>query len=296
MTSGNTSSAHNIALFIDMENLIRSAIDIALPVDLTPIVAKVLEYGRISVRRGFGDLDIACRGDWKLRSQIRRMIHDNLVQLEDIPYVTRYKNTADMRLAVEALALAYTYPDISCFAIVAADRDYVPLISKLRELGRHIIGIGTSPDTVNEIYVKSCDNFLYYSSLFPVATQSHLLASQADGTRIGEYLELLCKAITALIQRGSKSVGAAIAPLMRQLKPDFDPKLAGLNSFRDLVAVAEDRKLVKISPSGGDILITPTEGMAALLENAGKPEIFDPKDLSKTKLMYLDFIQEKLKC
>ncbi|MEW6219006.1 MAG: NYN domain-containing protein [Thermodesulfobacteriota bacterium] len=157
----------NIALFIDMENLVRAALDIALPVDFAPVISRLLQMGRLTMRRAFGDLDAACRNDRMLRAGLRRMLYENLIGFEDIPYVTRYKNTADMRLVVEALATAYTYPYISHFALVASDRDYLPLINKLRELGKRIIGIGASPDTVNPIYVKSCDIFIHYSSLFP---------------------------------------------------------------------------------------------------------------------------------
>jgi len=293
----NSDQNNNIALFIDFENLIRSALDIALPIDIAPIINKLLEYGRILIRRGFGDLDAACSGDGHLRKQIRRMIQENLIQFEDIAYVSRYKNTADMRLAVEALTAAHAYPDINYFAIVSADRDYVPVISKLRELGRSIIGIGISPDMTNDIYIRSCDVFLYYSSLFvanrePVSSGSDRL----DESLIESYVQLLLQAISALNQKGSRPVAAALAPLMRQLRPDFDPKLANLNTFRDLVKIAEDRGLVKIAPYGGDIQISLEDKAFKIIEKETAKQQIDSSDTIKAKSLYINFLEEKMKC
>lgn len=287
----------NIALFIDMENLVISALEIALPVDLNPIIVKLLEYGRISIRRGFGDLDMACRKDWFLRGQIRRMIQENLIQFEDIPYITRYKNTADMRLAVEALSTAYNYPEIDYFAIVSADRDYVPLIAKLRELGKRIIGIGPSPDTVNEIYIKSCDIFLYYSSMFPrLPGPPSQIPVQHEGAILEDYLALLRQSVAALVQKGAKPVGAAVAPLIRQFRPDFDPKLANLSSFGELVTVAEKMGIIDVAPSGCDFVINLTN-KTGLSEEGSRPSfqsIWD--ESSKAKQAYKEFLEEKMKC
>jgi uncharacterized protein (TIGR00288 family) len=293
----NQSEKSNIALFVDVENLVRSAMEIALPVDLGPIINKLLEYGRVSVRRGFGDLDGACKGDWQLRMSMRRMIHENLVQFEDIPYITRFKNTADMRLAVEALSVAYANPEIEYFAIVAADRDYVPLIAKLREMGRYIIGVGTSPDTVHEIYVKSCDIFLYYTSLFQTTVVAgHPMQEEPDESLLDSYLQLLVQATSALARKGVKPVGGQLVPLMRQLRPDFDLKLVRINSFRDLVDLAESRKLVRVGSSGADILVSPADGSETLAEAPRSAQRIDTSDTAGAKMLYMNFLEEKMKC
>lgn len=293
----NSKDVANIALFIDMENLVISALEIGLPVDFSRIITKLLEFGRISIRRGFGDLDMACRKDWGLRSDLRRSIQENLIQFEDIPYITRYKNTADMRLTVEALSTAYNYPDIDWIAIVAADRDYVPLIAKLRELGKRIIGIGPSPDTVNEIYIKSCDLFLYYSSMFDVMPGPMIqVPGQHDSGVLEDYLSLLRHSITALTQKGAKPVGAAIVPLIRQLRPDFDPKLANLTSFRELVSIAEKNHIVEVFPHGGDMLVNLLEPPEAANGTSAVRTQSLWSDPTKARQMYWRFIEEKLKC
>lgn len=293
----NVKDSTNIALFVDMENLVISALEIGLPVDLSRIIARLLEYGRLSIRRGFGDLDMACRKDWGLRGDLRRQMQENLIQFEDIPYITRYKNTADMRLTVEALSTAYNYPDIDSMAIVAADRDYVPLIAKVRELGKTIIGVGPSPDTVNEIYINSCDIFLYYSSMFDsVPGPMVQIPGQHDSGIVEDYLMLLKQAVAALILKGAKPVGAAIVPLIRQLRPDFDLRLANLNSFRQLVSIAEQNRIVEVQPHGGDILVNLIEPSGAGNGTAVLRQQPAWTDLAKARTMYRQFFEDKLRC
>lgn len=295
MNTTNSTHGNSIAVFIDIENFIRSAMGIGLPINLEPILNKLRENGRLSMLRAYGDLDAACEGNQGLRRELRKMMYENLVQFEDIPYVTKFKNTADMRLTVEALSAAHAYPDINYIAIVAADRDYVPLIQKLRELGRRIIGIGTSTDTVNEIYVRSCDVFVYYSTLFPTDTRVDHVPEEVDESLLESYLQLLVQATSALVQKGIKAVGAQIVPLMRQLRPDFDLKLVRLDSFRDLIDLAEKRQLVSVSASGGDFQLQ--LGTQSPQATEQKMEVYlDTSNPVAVRSQYLAFIEEKMKC
>ena len=291
-----SNTANSTALFIDIENLIGSASSVGLPIDLAPVADKLLQYGRLSIRRSFGDLDSACRGNWPLKRQVRNMLHENLVQIEDVPYVTGFKNTADIRLVVDALSVAFTYPDINQFAIVASDRDYRPLIAKLRELGKTVIGIGGTPDTVNKIYVNACDEFVYYSTLFTTAQsspESDLAAS--DTADLDTYLQLLCKAVSIIEQRGGKAVGAQIVPLMRQMRPDYDPALVGLKSLRDLMSVAKARGLVTGTAHGADLLLSLVSD-TSLRKPAPQQPVVDFANPAAAATAYRDFLHTKLKC
>lgn len=289
---------NNIALFIDFENLIRSAMDIGLPVNLEIVIKKLLENGRVLIRRGFGDLGIACRGNWGAHAQIRRMIVENLIQFEDIPFINQHKNSADIRLVVEALSIAFTYPEIKTFAIVSSDRDYVPLIVKLRELGRRIIGIGCSPDTVNDVYVKSCDQFIYYSALFPnVQGQSQTIAPPQENSSLKEdYIKLLCDVVYSIVQKGAKPVGTAIAQLLQQRRPDFDLTLVGLRKFGDLVEEAERRDLCKKQSSGSDISIMLTPKGIKAIEQQDSSQYLNFSDEGSSVEHYRQFFIERLKC
>jgi uncharacterized LabA/DUF88 family protein len=256
MNALRNSSDMRIALFIDVENLVRAANTIGLPADIAPVLQKLKEYGLVQVRRSFGDLERNVDHP-RDRNLIRRMLHKNLVLIEDIPYITRSKNTADIRLAVEAMSVAYQYSDINCFAIVASDRDYVPLFNKLRELGRTIIGIGIDRENINSNYREACDILIYYETLFN-NTQFVTPESEASLAQLQEsYYNLLRQAVHTLEQKGKKPLGTAVAGLMRQLRSDFDPSLIGCDSFKRFIQRAEEDTLVLVEwPTGaGDYLI-----------------------------------------
>ena len=257
MESSSTQSDMRIGLFIDVENLVRSAETIGLPIDVEPVLQKLKQYGRVQVRRSFGDLERNIHNP-RDRQGIRKMLHRNLVLIEDVPFMTLRKNTADIRLVVEALSLAYQNEAIDCFAIVASDRDYVPLFNKLRELGRTTIGIGIDQENVNPNYGEACDILLYYESFFGRRQPASLDETDTGVSKVLEfYYDLLCRAITTLEERGQKTVGAAVAPMMRQLRSDFDPNLAGCETFKDFIQKAEGEKAVLVEwPSGpGDLVL-----------------------------------------
>jgi len=89
------------------------------------------------------------------------MLQNNLIQHEDVMYQNEYKNSADIRLVIDALEVAHTNNNIDVFAVVAADRDYLPLFYKLSEMGKDVIGIGGNKESTPELYVRACDTFLY---------------------------------------------------------------------------------------------------------------------------------------
>lgn len=261
MSDFSTLKNANVALFIDLESLMGLTSQIGLPVNLSPVIEKLVEeFGRVTIRRSFGDLDKSSLDGPSQKYSIRQMLQQNSVLIEDVPYVNKYKNSSDIRLAVEALSIAYTHPHIDHFAILSTDQDYRPLINKLKELGKTTIGIGGSRETTNESYIRSCDVFIYYEALFDKSafasneTRGNYALGGSNGLR-DEYIDLLMSALAALENRGAKSVGANIVPQMRWLKPDYDLPAAGFYSFRELVQEAEKRNLVRTIPSGADIAV-----------------------------------------
>ena len=292
----------NTALLIDIENLVITANDIGLPIDLARIVDKLLEYGRVSLRRSYGDLDHAVKWNWDLKRKVRKMLVDNLIQIEDIPY-SGNKNSADIKLVVDALSTAYTSREFDQFAIVSSDRDYVPLVLKLRELGKMVIGIGISPDTVNPLYVRACDSFLYYSSLFAVESieQEGEDLVQDKAATLESYIQLLGAAVSSLEAQGKHATGGQVVTLMRRQRPDYDPKLVGMNSLRDLVGEAQERGLVTQEPSGGDIRIRMVSpGAEAPAQSpprrAATADMPDPTNIESLVAAYAKFFQAKMKC
>ncbi len=272
-----------IALFIDLENFVGFCLGLGLPIDLTPELNRLTELGKVTVRRSFGDI-------YKLpipneqKSELRKMLQRNLVQHEDIPYQNAFKNAADIRLVIDALTLAYTNEDIDMVAVVASDRDYLPLYAKLCEIGKEIIGIGGSRDNTPELFVKACDYFFYHEVLTGRATSAMavdviqeemaepllplLTSSPQSGAPVGtgerrsddaasspanreEVVQLLLDAMQALESKGSSiHHGSSVSQMMRRLKADFDLTAYGYNSFKQLCERAAAAGLIIIEHSG----------------------------------------------
>jgi len=251
-----------IALFIDIENLVGSASTMGLPIDVSPVLEKLKEFGRIQVRRSFGDLEKGLNsiGKGNHLFHVRRMLHQNLVQIEDIPFITANKNTADIRLVIEALSLAFQYEEITHFAILSSDRDYVPLYNKLHELGRTVITIGIDQANTNQMVRDASDVLIYYESLFPDRNTGDAPPETDDDTRylLESYYLLLRQAIRTQENQGMKAVGSAVASLMRQMRSDFSPELVGCVGFKGFIQRAEQAQIVAVSwPEGpGDFVLS----------------------------------------
>jgi uncharacterized LabA/DUF88 family protein len=247
----------SLALFIDIENLIRVAATMGLPVDLGPVLKQLKEFGSVRVRRSYGDLEKNVQSSYE-RSRIREMLYKNLIQIEDVPFVTRSKNTADMRLTVEALSLAFQDPEINGFAILASDRDYVPLFVKLREMGRTVIGVGVDRENMHPTFIEACDLVVYYESLFEAAQTAQAALVPPDKEHLQQvYYALLIDAVSTLEREGRKPLGAAISSLMRQFRSDFDPRLVGCSTFKEVLNAAQQAGYVRVhAPSGpGDLTV-----------------------------------------
>ena len=293
-------SSHQVALFVDLENLVNIASSLGVPVDMQPVLERLAQYGRVTVRRSFGDLVASCRRNQPINS-IRQMLQYHSVQIEDIPY-TGAKNSSDICLVVDALSFAYSHPDIRYFAILAEDRDYRPLMNKLRELGKITLGIGGSRSSTNPMYVRACDVFIYYESLFtaaasPTAAAFHnTLPSEDVSALLNEYCLLLTEAMIALEQRGTRRLGTNIVPQMRAMKSDYDLSMVDMRSFRELATLAEKRGLVRISASGGDVALELAQGAASEETSECSGPTFDPSDLPAMVQQYRDAIGRILKC
>ena len=241
-----------------------------LSIDVGAVINEILsEFSdfNIPIRRAYGDIFAAARlarrhaGDEDrrgLHGLVRNNLVQNLVQISDTPYL-KSKNSADMWLTVDALSIAHTLPEIGGFVIVSSDRDYIPVVVKLRELGKAVIGFGISGE-VNPLYVKSCDTFLYYSELRQ-AKGIHgqcLVHSDSEETALSRasYVKLLIRATTTLNQQGKEATGTRIVTLMKEICPDLDLKLARLNSFKQLARVAEQEGYVRCGNAGMDFVVT----------------------------------------
>lgn len=146
-------AARRIALFIDFENLVTNTGITPSSFDLQPSLDRLLEKGKVIFRRAY------C--DWSRFKEAKTHLHEFGVELVEVPPSTRAgKNSADMRLVIDALELCYAREHIDTFVIASGDSDFVPLASKLRENDKYVIGIGVKQST-SPVFVKACDEFIY---------------------------------------------------------------------------------------------------------------------------------------
>src|SRR5206468_471956 len=163
-----------IALFIDHENLVLGARDVGRSYDVGPIFDALAERGRVVARRAYAD--------WTLFAADRRSLVEHNCELIDIPQRTGMvrKNAADIKLAVDAMELAYERGFVSTFVIASGDSDFTPLVAALRALNRRVLGIGVEGST-SALLPPACDEFMFYDRLPGVP--EIVRAPKASGTK-----------------------------------------------------------------------------------------------------------------
>ena len=158
--------AHRLAVFIDIENFAGYCADMGVPVDIAPVLEHLSQHhGRVQIKRSFGDVSSLPAPIYPYRT--RRMLQAHQIDHLDIPHrpTSHSKNSADIRLVVEAMALIYQRPEITHIVVVSNDRDFIPLFNHAREHGKLVIGCGPRRASVNEDYRNACDVFVFHEDL-----------------------------------------------------------------------------------------------------------------------------------
>ncbi|MFC5379311.1 NYN domain-containing protein [Aquipuribacter nitratireducens] len=224
------SRAAQVAVFIDAENLAVGA-HAALPGRENPVPYEALEllcrdYGDAVIRRAYAD--------WS-RPQSGRYQEDLALNGVDLVQVARFgtqqKNAADVRMAVDAMETLIAHPDVATFVLVAGDGDYSPLVQKLREFGKRVVGVGTEASASKRL-VSVCSEYKYWATL--VAAVDPTARPTVDSAfRLAEARPLL----VAALERSSSSSGLAswVKNSMLSLDPSFDERNYGCRSFRDFL-------------------------------------------------------------
>jgi hypothetical protein len=237
---------NRIALFIDLDNFVGFCLDDDLPLDIKKEVKELTKHGDISIRRSFGDIMKLPISETRKR-ELRDMLQANLIRHEDIPYYNGYKNTSDIRLAIEAISIAYTHPDINIFAIIANDRDYMPLFSKLKEIGKTIVGIGSTKNTVGELYRSACDVFYYHEDFgkndYGIKKTEYSAAD--DENRL---ISLLIDKIRYNSANGLKTNQSTIAASIKSSRAVDFTAYNSFQGFGDLCRLVEKKGMIVITP------------------------------------------------
>lgn len=243
---------NRIALFIDLDNFVGFCLDDDLPLDIKKEIKKLTEHGEISIRRSFGDIMKLPISEAR-KKELREMLQANLIRHEDIPYYNGYKNTSDIRLAIEAISVAYTHPDINIFAVIANDRDYMPVFSKLKEIGKTIIGIGSTKTTVGELYRSACDIFYYHEDFGKNENGVRKVEMSVADDENG-LIDLLIEKITYNTTNGLKTNQSTIAAAIKSSRAVDFTAYASFQGFGDLCRLVEKRGMIAITPRhAGDL-------------------------------------------
>ena len=228
-----------IALFVDFENLVTRTGVSAEQFDIAPALDLLLDKGKVLFRRAY------C--DWSRFTPATRNLHENGVELIDVPPSTRSgKNGADVRLVIDALELAYLREHIDTFVVASGDSDFCPLAYKLREIGRTVIGMAVREAT-SPLFVKACDEFIYLKPGTHRRNREPAKVARDRGPgKEAAVPDVAREAVATILARATGAVNpSAIKEFIVRKEPDFDERDHGFSTFKKLIEAMEKEGLLK---------------------------------------------------
>lgn len=264
----------NMALFCDYENVALGTRDANFgQFDIGLVIERLLDKGRIVVKKAY------C--DWARYEPAKRPLHEAAFELIEIPHVSYSgKNSADIRLVVDALDLCYTKSHIDLFVIISGDSDFSPLVNKLRENAKIVLGVGVKNSSSN-LLIENCDDFIYYDDLIRDRSQrskrtlkstrssikegarKRVGAPTTDGTDDShreEAVDLVIRTAEALLRdRGERVWGSMVKQTLKRKRPNFSEAYHGYRTFNQLIEDAGARGLLEIQKddrSGGYVILS----------------------------------------
>jgi uncharacterized LabA/DUF88 family protein len=255
-------SEHRIALFIDFENLVTNTGIGAPTFDLRPALDRLLEKGKVVFRRAY------C--DWSRFREAKGHLHEFGVELVDVPPSTRAgKNSADMRLVIDALELCYAREHIDTFVIASGDSDFCPLAYKLRENDRHVIGIAVREAT-SPFFVRACDEFLYLRGPSrgddrgrqgEHRGRGRVTSVSGDARKPRAVPDIARQVVGSLLQRATAPLNPSfIKETIVRKEPDFDERDHGFPTFSRLLEELEKEGALKRQQQGRQWYVVPADG------------------------------------
>lgn len=259
------SKVNNMALFCDFENIALGVRDAHYSAfDIQKVLERLLLKGNIVVKKAY------C--DWDRYREFKTAMHEAAFELIEIPHVRLSgKNSADIRMVVDALDLCYTKSHVDTFVIISGDSDFSALVSKLRENNKVVIGVGVKNST-SDLLMANCDEFIYYDDLVRVAEKPRKqkrkavkkaekkTAGKTDEEKRQEALDLVLETVEDLFaERGQeeKVWGSMVKQAIKRRKPGFNESYHGFRSFGQLLEAAEAENLLQLEldkKSGGYVI------------------------------------------
>lgn len=248
-----------MAVFLDLENLALGARNSHIAdFEINKVLERLLVKGHIVVKKAYCDFD-------RYKS-FKSGLHGAAFEMIEIPHLSQSgKNSADIRMVVDALDLCYTKSHVDTFVIISGDSDFSPLVSKLRENDKTVIGVGVKNST-SDLFLNNCDEFIYYDDLVrtaptrsrrpaaqPASRSSKTAASTAASSNKGpspeKAFDLLEDTLDDLVEeRGENDPiwASMIKQAIKRRKPGFNEKALGFRSFNEFLHAAEERRIVEL--------------------------------------------------
>ena len=230
---------HTLAVFIDFENLalgFKGKRDKRF--EIQKVLERLVEKGKLIVKKAYAD--------WADYAEYKKPLHEAAIELIEIPKrAMTGKNSADIRLCVDALDLCYSKEHIDTFVIVSGDSDFSPLVSKLKENGKRVIGLGMKESSSN-LLVNNCDEFIYYEDLErPLGIPPKIEQDLPEKKK--EAFQLLVDSVVALVRENKEVLWSSmVKETMKRKKPSFNESYHGYRTFSDLLEDAEKEGIIQL--------------------------------------------------
>ncbi|CAN5882404.1 hypothetical protein BH11VER1_BH11VER1_31470 [soil metagenome] len=257
-----------MAVYLDLENIVLGAQDAHYPkFEIQQVLERLLLKGHIVTKKAY------C--DWDRYKELKRSLHEAAFELIEIPHTRQSgKNSADIRMVVDALDLCYTKGHVDTFVIISGDSDFSPLVSKLRENAKTVIGMGVKNSTSN-LFISNCDEFIYYDDLVrkEVSRAKRIAPKDPTTPKPAEFLKKLDPADA--IAKMSETVeaiaedrdaddpiwGSMIKQAIKRRDPGFNERAFGFRSFNALLEEAQNRGALTLvaDKKTGNYLVRPKE-------------------------------------
>ena len=244
------SDERKIAIFCDFENIALGVRDSEIKkLNVNLILERLLEKGKIIVKKAYAD--------WERYNEYKKPFHEAAIELIDIPQ--KYysgKNSADIKMVVDAMDLCYSKEHLDTFVLISGDSDFSPLVSKLKENDKHVIGVGVKNSSSN-LLIDNCDEFIYYEDLWRDAQRAERLDNLSP--KDAEVFGLMLDAMFAL-NRENKDVlwGSMIKQTMKRKRPSFNEGYYGYRTFSELLEDAQRKSIIglKRDQRSGNYVVT----------------------------------------
>ena len=241
----------SLAVLVDFENMARPGIKGRGDFDIHLVLNRLSDKGRVLVKRAYAD--------WSRYRDARHELQNAGLELIEMPSAREgAKNRADIKMAVDAMELAFSREHLDTFVIVSGDSDFTPLVGKLRELNKRVTGMGNR-DSASELLIANCDEFIFYDSL-AAAARSNARAGSFDPP------EMLRQTLTALQREGTEwPLASVVKDSMRRKNPAFDESDIGYSTFSKFLEVSAQEGIIRLQsdPRSGTYRVELADSAAA---------------------------------